>query len=93
MDRYDSWLEQPFQEQCEREAEFHEQVEELLDGEYSIKNFANFTEALCDECLNDRQSEIEEALANHDTKRLGQIIYGSVYQWLEVRAQREVLGD
>ena len=92
MDRYDSWLEQPFQEQCQAESEFHEQVDELLDTKYSIKNFENFTEALYDECLNDRRQEIEEALANHDTKRLGQIIYGSVYQWLEIMAEREVTG-
>lgn len=92
MDRYDAWLEQPYQEQCEREAEFHEQVEELLDGEFSIKNFGNFTEALCDECLNGRQEEIEEALANHDTKRLGQIIYGAVYAWLEAKAEQAVIG-
>jgi hypothetical protein len=93
MDKYDAWLEQPYQEQCEAEAEFHEQMSELMAGDYSINNFDNFMEAIQDECLYRKRAEIEEALATRNMKHLGGLIYSEVLDWLEAMAERELTGS
>jgi hypothetical protein len=89
---YDSWLEQPFQQQCQAEEDFHEQHDELMRTTYRIDNIDNFMEALSDEILYKKKAEIEDALANRDTHQLGRIIYSEVLDWLEVMAERELTG-
>jgi hypothetical protein len=89
---YDSWLEQPYQQQAQADDEFHEQLDELMRTEYRIDNIDNFMEALNDEILYKKKAEIEDALANRDTHQLGRIIYSEVLDWLEVMAERELTG-
>ena len=89
---YDTWLEQPYEQQAQQDAEFQEQLDELLSTEYRIDNIDNFMEALQDEILYKKKEAIEDALYNKDTHQLGRIIYSEVLDWLEVMAERELTG-
>ena len=89
---YDAWLEQPYEQQAQQDAEFQEQLDELLNTKYRIDNIDNFMEALQDEILYKKKEAIEDALYNKDTHQLGRIIYSEVLDWLEVMAERELTG-
>ena len=89
MTAYDRWLEAPYQEAAERDEAIDAEAERLLDDEYDIKKFDVFVDALANDCIYMAKTEIEEALAKGDKHRLGELIFDSVSEQLNLWAETE----
>jgi hypothetical protein len=89
MNKYDAWLESPYRESEDREAQIDERITELLHGEMNPDNFDNFQEAICEECLYQHKDSIEEALRNNDKATLGLLVQSAVFTYWEKKAISE----
>lgn len=86
MNKYDAWLESPYRQSGDREAQIDERITELLHGEMNPDNFDNFMEAIYEECLYKHQDSIEQALITNDKATLGLLIQSAVYTYWEEKA-------
>lgn len=90
MSRYDSWLEQPYQDQYAEEDRIEEEIEFLMDTEHNPHDFDIFMDAIANDALYDKKAEITAALAKDGTmEQLGKAIYQAVWDYCERRATEQ----
>ena len=81
MTAYDRWLEQPYQEQAERDEIIDEEVERLLSEEFDPLDVSNFMEAIMFDVLGNYVDDIQEALTDPHPQfeKLGRVIFDAIY--------------
>lgn len=90
MSRYDSWLEQPYQDQYAEEDRIEEEIEFLMDTEHNPHDFDIFMDAIADDALYTHKEQITAALAKGGTmEQLGKAIYQAVWDYCERRATEQ----
>lgn len=94
MTDYDRWLEQPYQEQAERDDGIESLLEQILEeDEYSPTNAEAFLEAIAEGCLEEHSDKLQAALNDPAVghAKLGTVVYNAVYDyWLE-KAKEEAV--
>ena len=91
MTNYDRWLEKPYQDDCAREDEHNEVVEELLEGECNPQNPDAFMEAINEgACLSGK--EFGESLKKildkgHSYADLGELVWDAVSAYCNETAE------
>lgn len=94
MTDYDRWLEQPYQEQAERDDAIDAIVEEVLqEPEFDPTNADTFLQAIDDATLYEVQEKLAEALKDPEPgfAKLGSVIYNAVYEYCHRNAENEAV--
>lgn len=92
MTDYDRWLEQPYQEQAERDDAIEHLTEQVLEEkEFDPTNVDTFLAAIDDAVLYGAKDKIAQALKdpNPGHAALGNVIYEAVYQYWYSQAEEE----
>jgi len=90
MTKYDNWLESPYDETEKEQAEFEEKVAELLNGDYSPDLPENIKEAISDDALyGSHWDALVDAIQKNEKAVVGLIITTCLYEYWEVRAERD----
>ena len=90
MSRYDDWLEQPYNEAEDDQAEFDEQVAELLNGDYNPDLPDNIKEAfLNDAFFGKHWDALVDAIQKNEKAVVGLIINTCIYEYWESRAESD----
>lgn len=86
---YDDWLEQPYQEQAERDEAIDAEVERLLEDDHNPLDVSNFIDAICDDCLASYEERLDEALTdpNPHFEALGRVLFDAVYAYWRNKAE------
>ena len=94
MTDYDRWLEQPYQEQAERDDAIDAIVEEVLkEDDFDPTNVDTFLQAIDDATLYEVQEKLAEALKDPEPgfAKLGSVIYNAVYDYCHRQAESEAV--
>jgi len=87
---YDSWFESPYDDAEDDQAEFDEQVAELLNGDYSPDLPENIKEAIADDALfGSHWDALVDAIQRNEKAVVGLIITTCFYEYWEGRAERD----
>lgn len=90
MSKYDDWLEQPYNEAEDEQAEFDEQVAELLNGDYNPDLPENIKEAfLNDAFFGSHWDALVDAIQKNEKAVVGLIITTCLYEYWESRAESD----
>lgn len=82
---YDSWLEQPYQDQYAEDEKVDSRVEELMKEDYKPTDFNNFIESISEASKEDVET-IEDYLEQGKFEELGRKLWGICYERMEAQA-------
>jgi hypothetical protein len=90
MNKYDNWLESPYNEAEDEQAEFDEQIAELLNGDYNPDLPENIKEAfLNDAFFGAHWDALVDAIQKNEKAVIGLIITTCLYEYWETRAEQD----
>jgi len=82
---YDSWLEQPYQDQYDEDDKIDSRVEELMEEDYNPNDFNNFVESISEASKDDIET-IEDYLQRKEYDKLGLKLWAICYERMEKQA-------
>jgi hypothetical protein len=83
MSNYDAWLEQPFQNQVAKDELINQEAWQLLQTNKMLTSISSLCEAISEDILYKKQTELEEAMDNLDYKKFGQIVLNLNFEYWE----------
>jgi hypothetical protein len=90
MNKYDNWLESPYNEAENEQAELDEQIAELLNGDYNPDLPENIKEAfLNDAFFGAHWDALVDAIQKNEKAVIGLIITTCLYEYWETRAEQD----
>jgi hypothetical protein len=90
MSRYDNWLEQPYNEAEDEQAEFDERVAELLNSDYNPDLPENIKEAFMNDAFfGSHWDALVDAIQKNEKAVIGLIITTCLYEYWEARAESD----
>jgi len=90
MNKYDNWLESPYNEAEDEQAELDEQIAELLNGDYNPDLPENIKEAfLNDAFFGTHWDALVDAIQKNEKAVIGLIITTCLYEYWETRAEQD----
>jgi len=90
MSRYDNWLEQPYNEAEDEQAEFDERVAELLNSDYNPDIPENIKEAFMNDAFfGSHWDALVDAIQKNEKSVIGLIITTCLYEYWEARAESD----
>jgi len=90
MNKYDNWLESPYNEAEDEQAELDEQIAELLNGDYNPDLPENIKEAfLNDAFFGAHWDALVDAIQKNEKAVIGLIITTCLYEYWENRAEQD----
>jgi len=90
MNKYDNWLESPYNEAEDEQAELDEQIAELLNGDYNPDLPENIKEAfLNDAFFGAHWDALVDAIQKNEKAVIGLIITTCLYEYWETRAEQD----
>ncbi len=82
---YDSWLEQPYQDQYDEDEKIDCRVEELMKEDYKPTDFNNFAESISEASKEDVET-VEDYLEKGEFEKLGRKLWSICYERMERQA-------
>ncbi|MGI9214271.1 MAG: hypothetical protein ACR2HS_00985 [Gammaproteobacteria bacterium] len=89
MDNFDRWLESGADSGLDEQDRIDEEQARLLKEENNPDNYANFIEAITEDCLAEHSDLLEDALQKNDKALIGLIISSAVYTYWEEKSLEE----
>jgi len=90
MNKYDNWLESPYNEAENEQDELDEQIAELLNGDYNPDLPENIKEAfLNDAFFGAHWDALVDAIQKNEKAVIGLIITTCLYEYWETRAEQD----
>ena len=86
---YDRWLESGADDGLDEQDRIDEEQARLLKEENNPDHYANFIEAITEDCLASHCDALEEALQQNDKAKIGLIISSAVYTYWENKSLEE----
>jgi len=90
MSRYDNWLESPYNDAENEQAEFDERVAELLNSDYNPDLPENIKEAFMNDAFfGSHWDALVDAIQKNEKAVIGLIITTCLYEYWEARAESD----
>ena len=92
MSRYDTWLEQPYQDSYTKEEAINQLADEICnEPEFNAYSTENIIEAIMEEALfqGDDKLRLTELIENRDMRNLGLFVFGRIFAYWERKALDE----
>ena len=90
MNKYDNWLESPYNEAEDEQDELDQQIAELLNSDYNPDLPENIKEAfLNDAFFGDHWDALVDAIQKNEKPVIGLIITTCLYEYWENRAEQD----
>lgn len=89
---YDRWLEQPYQDECDKEEWIRCRTESLLEDDYDPNAFDNFCEAIS-EASPDEIETLQDYLEQREFEKLGRALWCIALEKMEAQAEAQAIKD